>query len=127
MPQGLTVLATIRFGEEQRLRDILRAIGDDINAKRLMLAAGRPHIDFRRSRTIHFARFAILDDPDRGTNRKRLLYSSNYDGDLDAWVVDGNYRAAGVLKLVWSRADTVVWLDYSLAVTVSRLLSRHLR
>jgi hypothetical protein len=84
MPQGLTVLAAIRPGEEERLRYILRAIGDDINGKRLHLSAGQPRIDFPRSRAIHFARFAILDDPDRGPNRKRLLYSSNYDGDLDA-------------------------------------------
>ena len=84
MPQGLTVLAAIRPGEEERLRHILRAIGDDINGKRLHQSAGQPRIDFPSSRTIHFARFAILDDPDRGPNRKRLLYSSNYDGDLDA-------------------------------------------
>jgi len=42
----------------------------------------------------------------------------------DDWVIDGNYRAAGVLEMVWSRADTVVWLDYPLALTVSRLLRR---
>jgi hypothetical protein len=40
-------------------------------------------MDFARSRCIHFARFAILDDPDRGPDRRRLLYSSNYDGSLD--------------------------------------------
>ena len=51
-------------------------------------AGGRPHIDFCRSRNIHFARFAILDDPDRGANRKRLLFSSNYDGDLDAHLAE---------------------------------------
>lgn len=78
------MLAAIRSGEEERLRDILRAIGDDINGKRLRQSAGRPRIDFPRSRTIHFARLAILDDPDRGPHRKRLLYSSSYDGDLDA-------------------------------------------
>lgn len=43
---------------------------------------------------------------------------------VDAWVVDGNYRAAGALSLVWSSADTVIWLDYALAVTLSRLLRR---
>ena len=42
----------------------------------------------------------------------------------EAWVVDGNYRAAGALDLVWSRADTVVWLDYALPLVLSRLLRR---
>ena len=61
---------------------MLRPIGDDIRG-RTLTDINRPHIDFPRSRTIHFARFAILDDPNRGPERKRLLYSSNYDGDLD--------------------------------------------
>jgi adenylate kinase family enzyme len=42
----------------------------------------------------------------------------------DEWIVDGNYRASGALQLVWSRADTVIWLDYPLGVTLSRLLRR---
>jgi adenylate kinase family enzyme len=42
----------------------------------------------------------------------------------DSWVTDDNYRAAGVLDLVWSRADTVVWLDYALPITLSRLFRR---
>jgi hypothetical protein len=46
-------------------------------------AARRPHIDFCRSRRIHFARFAILADPDRGPDRQHLLYASIYDGSLD--------------------------------------------
>ena len=82
MPKGLTVLAAIRPGEEERLRATLRAIGDDIPGRTLKDVPGRPHIDFCRSRTTHFARFAILDDPKRGPGRKRLLYSSNYDGTL---------------------------------------------
>jgi hypothetical protein len=88
VPQGLTVLAAIRPGEEERLRDVLRPIGDDIRGTTLENGAGRPHIAFCRSRSIHFARFAILDDPDRGPDRKRLLYSSNYDGDLDGHLTE---------------------------------------
>ena len=82
VPQCLTVLAPIRPGTEARLRETLRAIGDDINGKRT--PAGRPHIAFVRSRRIHFARFAILNDPDRGAGRTRVLFASIYDGSLDA-------------------------------------------
>lgn len=44
--------------------------------------------------------------------------------DTDAWVVDGNYSK--VRDLTWERADTLVWLDYSLWVVMSRLLRRTL-
>lgn len=44
----------------------------------------------------------------------------------DGWVVDGNYGGAGVRELVWERADTIIWLDYSLAVIFVRLWRRTL-
>lgn len=40
----------------------------------------------------------------------------------DAWVVDGNY--AVVRPLVLDRATTVVWLDYSRALVMSRVIRR---
>ena len=43
----------------------------------------------------------------------------------DAWVVDGNYSQ--VRDIVWSRADTVVWLDYPLRLILWRLLRRTVR
>lgn len=42
-----------------------------------------------------------------------------------AWVIDGNYRE--VRDLVWGRAETLVWLDYLLALIYWRLLRRSLR
>jgi hypothetical protein len=43
----------------------------------------------------------------------------------DRWVTDGNKRA--VRDLVWTRADTIIWLDYPAAVTLWRLGRRALR
>jgi adenylate kinase family enzyme len=43
----------------------------------------------------------------------------------DAWVVDGNYHQ--VRDIVWSRADTVVWLDYPFRTIIGRLARRTLR
>src|SRR5262249_526816 len=40
----------------------------------------------------------------------------------DGWVVDGNYSA--VRDLVWSRADTVIWLDLSRPVVMWQVVGR---
>ena len=45
--------------------------------------------------------------------------------DCDSWVVDGNYST--VRDLIWSRADTIVWLDYSFAFVAWRLFRRTVR
>ncbi|MCK5315696.1 MAG: hypothetical protein KAJ53_11260 [Anaerolineales bacterium] len=42
----------------------------------------------------------------------------------DRWVTDGNKRA--VRDLVWPRADTIIWLDYPLVVSLWRLGKRAL-
>ena len=42
-----------------------------------------------------------------------------------AWTTDGNYST--VRDIVWKRADTVVWLDYSLPVVMGRVTWRTLR
>ena len=43
----------------------------------------------------------------------------------EAWTADGNYSS--VRDIVWRRADTVVWLDYSLPVVMGRVTWRTLR
>ncbi|HBB34928.1 MAG TPA: adenylate kinase [Cyanobacteria bacterium UBA8803] len=50
--------------------------------------------------------------------RKRVEESLN----TESWVVDGNYSR--VRDIVWHRANTVIWLDYSLPVIMSRLMWR---
>jgi len=42
--------------------------------------------------------------------------------NADAWVVDGNYSM--IRDVTWGRADTLVWLDFSLRVILSRLFVR---
>jgi hypothetical protein len=103
MPSGLTVLAPIRAGEEEVLRGILRAIGDDIRGRELG-DRQRPHIHFAESRGIHFARFALMDDSDRGPDRQRLLYSSNYDGDLDSHLAE-LVRITTDMDAIWGRCE----------------------
>ena len=69
MPRTLTVLAAIRPGEEERLRDVLRPIGDDIRGHEARANAGpRPHIDFVRSRRDPLR---ALRDPRRSGPRTR--------------------------------------------------------
>ncbi|HEX7005341.1 MAG TPA: hypothetical protein VF168_14245 [Trueperaceae bacterium] len=43
----------------------------------------------------------------------------------ECWVADGNYHK--VRDLLWARADTLVWLDYSIGTILTRLLLRTMR
>jgi adenylate kinase family enzyme len=43
----------------------------------------------------------------------------------DCWVVAGNYSK--VRDIVWSRADTLIWLDYPLPLILWRLFRRTVR
>jgi hypothetical protein len=102
-PDCLTVLAPIKAGETAALRAVLRPIGDDINGTQVA-GGGRPHIAFTQSRAIHFARFAILTDPDRGPDRARLLYASVYDGSLEAHAAELAALSSD-LDAIWGRVE----------------------
>jgi adenylate kinase family enzyme len=43
----------------------------------------------------------------------------------DSWVVDGNYSP--IRSLVWSRATTVIWLNYAFPLVLWRALTRTVR
>jgi hypothetical protein len=119
VPQTLTVLAAIRPGEGARLREILRPIGDDIEGSRSTGESGRVRIEFTRSRRIHFARFGILTDPDRGPGGERLLYSAAYDGDLDSHLAE-LISITSDLDAIWGRCQA-----YSGAASFGTFIKAH--
>jgi hypothetical protein len=83
---GLIVIAPVRPGAEAALRETLNCIGNDVKGKRLQPGVPEPHIDFPAGRTIHFARLALLPDPDAGAGRMRLLLTTDYDGSRAAHI-----------------------------------------
>ena len=65
------------------------------------------------------------ETPDDVMRAQTLARLDAADDSHGGWVTDGNYshlRAA-----LWSRADTVIWLDYALPVILGRLFKRTLR
>jgi hypothetical protein len=102
-PRCLTVLAPLREGADAGLRSVLRAMGDDIKGRR-QVPGVQPRIEFQRSSGIHFARFAILDDPDRGPGRTRLLFASIYDGPLASHLAE-LVRLTSDLDAIWSACE----------------------
>jgi adenylate kinase family enzyme len=60
------------------------------------------------------------DTPD-----EEFLPKVDRETDRSAWVLDGNYsRTRGI---VWPKADTIVWLDYSFPRVFGQLLARTVR
>jgi len=76
---------------------------------------GMPHVELD----------ALYFGPKFDTVPLRVLRDRTYAAiACDQWVTDGNKSA--VRDLVWPRADTVVWLDYPLLVSLWRLGKRAL-
>lgn len=59
----------------------------------------------------------------RPTDEFRVLVAEAVS--QEQWVTDGNYRA--VRDLVWARATTVIWLNYTFPTVFGRVLRRTLR
>ncbi len=84
-------------------------------AKRLAERLGFPHVELDR---LHW-------DPDwtpKPIEELRALVDQATQGSQ--WICDGNYSI--VRDLVWTRADTIVWLNYSFPVVFSRAVRRTL-
>jgi hypothetical protein len=85
-------------------------------ARELSAALGLPHVELD----------ALFFGPDLTTVPLPVLRERTSAAVAgDQWVIDGNKRATR--DLVWPRADTVVWLDYAMAVSVWRLGRRAVR
>ena len=92
-------------------------------------ASGKTTMAKRLARTLHIPHVGLdglhwepnwTEAPDE-VFRERTLKALQGDG----WSVDGNYSQ--VRDIVWSRADTIVWLDYPLQVILWRLTLRTFR
>ncbi len=85
-------------------------------AARLARKLDVPHVELD---ALHWEPDWTEADDDRFRKRVGQAASEN------KWVVDGNYRLAR--DIVWPRADTIVWLDYSLSLVLWRLVRRTFR
>jgi len=82
-------------------------------ARELAAALGVPHVELD----------ALYFGPDLSTVPLPVLRERTAAAIAgERWVTDGNKRA--VRDLVWPRADTVIWLDYPLSVSLWRLARR---
>jgi adenylate kinase family enzyme len=82
-------------------------------ADRLSGILGVRHVELDE---LHWLQEWTPEEPARLDEKVRRVASG------DRWVVDGNYSQ--VQPILWERADTVVWLDYSFPRMFGRLLLR---
>jgi len=85
-------------------------------ARRLSERLGIPHVELD---ALHWEPNWTPAEPEIFAERTARALSG------PAWVTDGNYGK--IREIVWSRADTVVWLDFSLPVIMGRMLWRTVR
>src|SRR5919197_5572374 len=82
-------------------------------ARELAAALGVPHVELD---SLYFG-------PDFSTAPLSVLRERTSAAIAgDRWITDGNKRA--VRDLVWPRADTIIWLDYPVYVSLWRLARR---
>ncbi len=89
--------------------------GKSVLASRLAHAMGVAHVEL--DAIFHLENWTELPEEEF---RAAVLAATAADG----WVADGNYAA--VSELLWSRADTVVWLDLPRRVVMRRVTGRTL-
>jgi adenylate kinase family enzyme len=109
--------------DHRQLGDRISVVGNAGSGKTTMarsLAArfGLPHLEL--DAVAQQANWSMLDETEFRRRVGQFITGPR-------WVIDGNYTKAGVLDLVWSRAETVIWLDLPRPVVMSRVVRRSLR
>lgn len=82
-------------------------------ARQLASVLAAPHVELD---SLYFAEDLSTVPPEVLVERTTAAMAA------ECWVTDGNKQA--VRHLVWPRADTLVWLDYPLCVSLWRLAKR---
>ena len=85
-------------------------------AARMAKELGYPHIELD---ALHWQHNWTEAPPE--VLRERVMEAA----EGSSWVIDGNYGM--VRDIVWGRADTVLWLDYSFSLVYWRVVFRTLR
>jgi adenylate kinase family enzyme len=101
-PRRISIVGTIGSGKTTCAREVSERLGI-------------PHIELD---SLHWE--ADWVEAPNAVFRERAMQSLQ----SDSLVVDGNYHQ--VRGIVWSRADTVVWLDYKFRTIMRRLIRRTL-
>ena len=96
LQQALTVIAPIRPGEVEALEHILKVFGSETDS------SVTPY--FHRSPSTHFARWVILDAPDQAVD-PHLLFTSNHDGDFNAYMQELVETVGSEMEKVWQKCE----------------------
>jgi len=92
----------------------ITGVGKTHLARELAARLGLPHVELD----------GLYWGPD-WSRSPREVFRSRLDAALrgDRWIADGTYLTRGS-DITWSRADTLVWLDYRLPLVYARLARR---
>ena len=94
--QALTVIAPIKSGKVEALKDTL------YNGSRENGGAANAY--FQGSPSTHFARLVILDDPDQAVE-PHLLFTSNHDGDFSPYIRELVETMGPQMEDVWQNCE----------------------
>ena len=82
----------------------------------------------RRLGLVHFELDALFHQPGWVPSDRETFHARIRERIVgERWVTDGNYVSLGAAPLVWTRADTIIWLDPSRARVMTQLVPRTLR